>query len=147
MAIVRTTEIYCMSPYPYVMSLGRRLSEYLLMLCSGVTKLTVKPETLALLNFGETWFKEFRRKKHWQNANKSAHFAWWLYFWKVKVWWFDLDSPSFYSSKFLVLRYHYITLLVVVVQLKNYKRVFEHILDMEKKVDQANKNLVNYLLS
>ena len=30
------------------------------------------------------------------------------------------------------------------VQLKNYKRVFEHILEMEKKVDQANKNLVSY---
>ena len=35
--------------------------------------------------------------------------------------------------------------MVLPAQLKNYKRVFEHILDMEKKVDQANKNLVNCL--
>jgi len=32
----------------------------------------------------------------------------------------------------------------LIAQLKNYKKVFEHILDMEKKVDLANKHLVSY---
>ena len=36
---------------------------------------TVKPETLALLNFGETWFKEFWQKKRWRNAGKGAYFV------------------------------------------------------------------------
>ena len=36
--------------------------------------------------------------------------------------------------------------MILAAQLKNYKRIFEHILDMEKRVDQANKNLVNHLL-
>ena len=36
--------------------------------------------------------------------------------------------------------------MIFPAQLKNYKRIFEHILDMEKKVDQANKNLVSCLL-
>ena len=58
---------------------------------------TVKLETLVLLNFGKTWFKEFWWKKHWRNVSKSAYFyIVHLFFlvgllWKVKVWRFDPD--------------------------------------------------------
>ena len=64
---------------------------------------TVKPETLALLNFGETWFKEFWRNKRWWNAAYCCYilYPWWL--WKVVVRQFDPDLPNsskFYLSKF-----------------------------------------------
>ena len=77
---------------------------------------TIKPETLALLNFGETWFKEFWQKKHWWYASKSAnfyfilyaYFAWWLKFGDLtpicqirQSFWFygnmDILSKHFYS--------------------------------------------------
>ena len=77
---------------------------------------TVKLKTLALLNFDESWFIEFWRKKCWWIACKccwiasfkGANFAWWLYFERFKFGDFTLIRQirqSFHSSKFPVLRY------------------------------------------
>ena len=40
-----------------------------------VINTTVKQKTLALLNFGETWFKEYWQKELWWNASKSVYFC------------------------------------------------------------------------
>ena len=89
---------------------GRYIPVYFLL------EITVKLETLALLNFDESWFIEFWRKKCWRIACKccwiasfkGANFAWWLYFERFKFGDFTLIRQirqSFHSSKFPVLRY------------------------------------------
>ena len=72
---------------------------------STYIKYTVKPETLALSNFGKNWFKEFWRKKRWRNSSKSAYFlgGFTLKDKSLVIWtWF---TRTLNSSKFLVLRY------------------------------------------
>ena len=64
-------------------------SVYKSLFCVQVIYITVKPETLSLLNFGKTWFKEFWQNKLWRNAGKGAYFA--------------LHCSTFISRKALIL--------------------------------------------